>query len=191
MQNSYVSAAYKLLSLCRVRLQPSNVFSYDFVAAYRDVRVSVESRPYLHRRSPISADCIEHTVLVYNLILPSRSREMPHLSWNSKVHYPVHKRPLPVPVLNHLQPYFHKTCFNIILPSMPRSSDWSISFTLSNQIVVRISHLSHACYMPRPFVLDFISNNIWWRVRTMELLAVQFSSAFCLFILLRSRYSPK
>jgi hypothetical protein len=33
---------------------------------------------------------------------------------------------------------------------MPTSSKWSLPFRLSNQNTVRISHLSHACYMTRP-----------------------------------------
>jgi len=46
---------------------------------------------------------------------------------------------------------YPKTYFNIFLPSTPRTSEWSLPFTLSNRNNAYISHLSHACYMSRPF----------------------------------------
>jgi len=42
---------------------------------------------------------------------------------------------------------FLKTHSNIILPFIPRTSEWSLPFRFSDQNVVCISHLSHACYM--------------------------------------------
>jgi hypothetical protein len=53
---------------------------------------------------------------------------------------------------------------NIILPSMPRSSEWSLSFRLSNQNFVHISHLPHACYMPCPTYPTWCDrpNGVWW-----------------------------
>jgi hypothetical protein len=59
------------------------------------------------------------------------SQEMHRLSWDPKVHYRVHKDPPAVPILSHmlpvhtLPPYFPKTNYNIIFPSMSRSSKWS------------------------------------------------------------------
>jgi hypothetical protein len=67
-----------------------------------------------------------------------------------------HKSPQFVPILSQMSPfhtllfYFSKINFNIILSSLPRSSEWSLPFSLSNQNVVRISHLPHACSMPLP-----------------------------------------
>jgi hypothetical protein len=43
--------------------------------------------------------------------------------------------------------------FNIILPSMPRSSEWSLLFSISVQNFVHIPHISHVCYMPCPCTL--------------------------------------
>jgi len=51
-----------------------------------------------------------------------------------KDHYCVHKIPPPVRILSHIYPlyavppYFPKIHSNIIIPSTPRSSDWSLLF---------------------------------------------------------------
>jgi len=42
---------------------------------------------------------------------------------------------------------------NINLLSTPRSPKWSLPFSFSDLKFVRISHVSHACYMPLPRVL--------------------------------------
>jgi hypothetical protein len=49
-----------------------------------------------------------------------------------------------------LQLYFPRIYFNSTLPSTPSSCDWFLSFRLSNQNFVRISHLPHVCYKPGP-----------------------------------------
>jgi len=51
--------------------------------------------------------------------------------------YPAHMFP----------PYFSKIHSNIILPSMPRSSEWFLAFRLSNENISCLSHFSCAYYV--------------------------------------------
>jgi len=60
----------------------------------------------------------------------SASLQIPPPLWNPKVHYRVSQ----VSILRHIQPvhnfphYFPKIHSNVILLSMPRSSEWSLPF---------------------------------------------------------------
>jgi len=57
---------------------------------------------------------------------------------------------------------FLKTQLNIILPSTPESSKWSLSFRFPHQSPVCKSLLPHTCYMLRPAHYRFDHpNNIW------------------------------
>jgi hypothetical protein len=60
-----------------------------------------------------------------------------------------------------------KIHFNIILPSISRSFNCSLS-------LLSTSPLPHKCYMPRPFTSSWINHscNIWWGVQRIMLLVV-------------------
>jgi hypothetical protein len=82
---------------------------------------------------------------------------VPHLLWNPKVNYSVHKRPPIGPILNHTNPaHAIKHCllkihFNITSPSTPRSPKWSLPFSVSNKC---LTHVNYVCSV---ILLDLIT----------------------------------
>jgi hypothetical protein len=83
----------------------------------------------------------------------SASQEIPRLLRNLKVHYHVYKSKPMVSILSQTNPvhnfptYFHNIYSNIIFPSTPTSSEWSLPFRFSELSFVCNSHLYDALYM--------------------------------------------
>jgi hypothetical protein len=80
----------------------------------------------------------------------SASQQIPLLLRNPKVRYRVYKNLPLVPSLIQMNPahtftpHFTKIHFNIIFPSTPKSSAWSLPFRFSDQNFVCIFRPSHA-----------------------------------------------
>jgi len=125
----------------------------------------------------------------------SASQEIPRILWKPKAHYRPGHRPYPKPDQSSpcLPSRFLKIHFNIILPSTPRISRWSLSLRFPHQNPVYASPLPHTCYMPRLYRSSRFDhpNNIWWAVHIIKLLIVQFSPLPCYLVPLRPKYSPQ
>jgi len=100
----------------------------------------------------------------------SASQKIPHFLWMLNVHYRVQNSPPLLPVLSQMNPvhtlpyYFAKIHAIIIIPSTPSSSELSVPFRFSDQNLLYISYLSHACYMllpSHPPWFDHLNNILW------------------------------
>ena len=113
----------------------------------------------------------------------STSQGIPRILWNPKVHYHIHKCPPPVSIPNQINlvhtptSHFLKIHLNVIFPSKPGSSEWSLSFRLPHHKPVYASLPAHTNYMPRPShcSLFYHPQNIVWAVQIIKPLIMYFS----------------
>jgi len=107
----------------------------------------------------------------------------------------MHRHPTPVPVLSQIKraqaspSHLH---FNIIIPSMPRSSKWPLSLKSSHQNSVcnsPVFHMYHVSHTSHSSWCDDL-NNIWWEIHIMKLLFISLLHSRYL-VLLRPKYLPQ
>ena len=127
---------------------------------------------YTHADGPLSCSILYQLIIINYLFTPwsgvllekltgfAANQEIPHILWNSKVHYRTHKRPPPVPILSQLHPvpttpsHFPKIHLNIILSSTSWSPQWSF---LQVSPPKPCAHLSLPPYVPHAPPISFFS----------------------------------
>ena len=145
--------------------------------------------------TPTLTYCVQHNPWEANKF--STSQEIPSISWNLKFHYHIHKCPPPVPVLTQIDPvhaptsHFLKAYINIILPSMPGSSKWSLSLRFPHQNPVYTSPLPPNVSCPSHSSLFDHPNNTEWGVQITKLLIIELSPLSCYLVPLRPKCAPQ
>ena len=106
-----------------------------------------------------------------------------HILLSAKVHYHIHKSPPPVHLLSHINPvhvspfHFLKICFNITLPSMSRSSKYSLSlrfFHLIFYFVVPVKYWSSSLrsFLQSPITLSLSLSDTQFAVQHWKTLCL-------------------
>ena len=154
--------------------------SYVSIAATVTALWELAAKRQLYSRT----DCSERTILSYLLIYSmeqspsweairfSASQEIPHILWNLKVTlphsqvpatcpYPEPDRSSPCPPTSH----FLKIHLNIILPSMPGSPKWCLSFRFPHQNPVYTSS-PYALRAPPISLFSIWSSEKYWVMST-------------------------
>jgi hypothetical protein len=108
----------------------------------------------------------------------SASQQIPRTLWKPQVHYHSHKCPPSGPTTNQIEPvhtttsHFQKFHFNFILPFMPGSPQWTLSFSFPHRNPVYAPPLPHTHHMPCPSNSSqfYRPHNIGWGVQIIKLL---------------------
>jgi hypothetical protein len=162
-----------LLLLTSAKLCYSNTSSHIPIVT-RDLTFQqhIVSYTLYFQKNSLLTDCMEQGPS-WEANQFSASQEIPRISWNPKIPYRIAKWPPSVPILSQLDPvhtptsHLLKIHFNIILPSTPESSKWSLSLRFPQQNLVYNSPLPHTCYMSRPSHSPrlYQPNNVGWAVQ--------------------------
>jgi hypothetical protein len=100
----------------------------------------------------------------------STSREFSGTSWNANVYYSIHNSPPSVPILNQIKPVQTQShFFNIILPSIPRSSNCAHSFRSQNQNPACTSTVPHTRHILCTSISSscrkiYHKSGTWWNI---------------------------
>jgi hypothetical protein len=129
--------------------------------------------------------------------MSSPSQETPHTVWTPKIDYYSDKSLTLASVLSQINTVhallfcLFKIHFTIILPWMPRSSTWSLAFTVSNYNSVFLFSLMCATCPVYPILLDLITLIIFGKDINHKSPHRKFSLASRYFLLCRSKYLPQ
>ena len=163
-------------------LPPKGIFYIVFIT--RDACLRAEGNRFQHVLSMFSKNLIVIAVLTYSMVQsPSweakwfaASQEIPRISRNPNVHYRTYKHPPPVSILGQPNPAHIPTSHlleihpNIILPSTPRSPQWSLSLRFPHQDPIHPSLLTHTRAHAQPISLfTILSPAQYWVSSTNHL----------------------
>jgi len=86
----------------------AQILVYLFISIYNSLHVSstqCSSSSSTTICQVYVTNCTGQSLPVKLTVPASASQEIPHVLWNSKVHYRIYKRPPSVPILDHINPF--------------------------------------------------------------------------------------